>query len=103
MDNKVIMQKKVNTYQVSINQISNKEGESVQVAPIEFLFENHDDVFGIVQKIKEKQLFDDENDSKQFAIGLKLFGDCIIKNKNHELFSEMQPAFIAFMKKLKSK
>ena len=53
--------------------------------------------------IEEKNLFNEESQAKQFVIGLKLFGDVMMKNKDMELFSEMQPAFVEFMKKLKSK
>lgn len=71
--------------------------------PIEFLFQNHDDVFKIVEVLTEKDLFEDKSQTVQFAIGLKLFGDVMMKNKDHELFSEIHPAFIEFMKKLKGK
>lgn len=71
--------------------------------PIEFLFQNHDDVFNIVDVLTEKDLFEDKSQTVQFAIGLKLFGDVMMKNKDHELFSEMRPVFIEFMKKLKGK
>jgi len=34
---------------------------------------------------------------------LKLFSEVMLENKGHDLFSEFQPHFVDFMKKLKGK
>lgn len=45
----------------------------------------------------------DKNTSTAFAIGLKLFSEVMLENKDHPLFEDFKPAFVQFMKKLKSK
>lgn len=96
-------EKRVNEYKVIFKQIKDNKGEFIANQAIELSFKNHDDVFKIFEMIEDKNLFNEESQAKQFVLGLKLFGDVMMKNKNMELFSEMQPAFVAFMKKLKSK
>lgn len=95
-------EKKLNKYEVSLLQLKNKEGEHVNEPAISFLFDNHDNISEILNKLSDKNIFDDEDQLKQFVVGLKLFGDVVMKNKDKALFSEMHPAFISFMKKLKS-
>lgn len=95
--------KRFHEYEVIFKYLTDNKGEKVDKEPIEFLFQNHDDVFNIVEVLTEKDLFENKSQTVQFAIGLKLFGDVMMKNKDHELFSEMRPAFIEFMKKLKGK
>lgn len=96
-------EKRVNEYEVIFKQIKDNKGKLIHDQVIELSFKNHDDVFKIFEKIEEKNLFKEESQAKQFVLGLKLFGDVMMKNKDMELFSEMQPAFVKFMKKLKSK
>ena len=65
-------------------------------------FDNHDDLFNIFEVVKSKQIFEDENTATEFALGLKLFTEVMLKNKQHPLFEELRPAIMEFMKKLKS-
>jgi hypothetical protein len=65
-------------------------------------FDNHDEVFSIIEKIKEKDPFSNQEQAAEFALGLKLFSEVMIKNRNHPLFEELTPAFGSFMKRLKS-
>lgn len=68
----------------------------------EFEFRNHDDLFFIVEKIKTISPFNNEEDV-QFSVGLKLFSSIMMKHREEELFKDLKPAFIEFMKKLKTK
>lgn len=95
------MEKRVNEYQVNFQQLKSKTEQVNNHQKIELLFKNHDDVFKIIDFISEKGLFKDQQQVKQFVIGLKLFGDVMMKNRDLELFSEIQSAFVDFMKKLK--
>lgn len=96
-------EKRIHEYEVIFKYLKDNKGNAVDKEPITFAFQNHDDVFKIVDVLSEKELFAEESQTRQFAIGLKLFGDILMKNKNMELFSELQPAFVEFMKKLKGK
>lgn len=70
---------------------------------IGFEFENHDDLFLIAKKIQSSGFFNKEQEAVQFSIGLKLFSSIMMKYRGEELFKDFEPAFIEFMKKLKTK
>ena len=81
-----------------------KDAEKLQAASHKTLnveFENHDDLFKIIDLAKSKKLFENENHSIEFSLGLKLFSEIILKHKDHPLFTEMKPAIVQFMNKLK--
>lgn len=96
------MEKKVNKYKLTLEQISVRKEDVILSEPITLEFENHDEIFKIVEFMREKDLFGNENQSVEFAVGLKMFSEVMIKNKTNPLFKELLPAFIEFMKKLKS-
>lgn len=66
-------------------------------------FDNHDDIFRIIGKMKESGNFSDGDESAMFAIGLKLFSSVMIRHRESELFRDFEPAFREFMKKLKGR
>lgn len=96
------MEKRSNKYHLtlSLKQYANGETEPAKELGIEF--ENHDEIFSIIEKMKAKNLFDNESEATQFAIGLKLFGEIKLKHRKNPLFDEINEVFPVFMKKLKS-
>jgi len=95
------MEKKNNKYHLVLQELSSKDGSEGNKS-LEFDFENHDDLFQIFEVIKAKKVFDNERTAQEFALGLKLFTEVMLKNKQHTLFEELRPAIMEFMKKLKS-
>ncbi|UQB68574.1 DUF3861 domain-containing protein [Epilithonimonas zeae] len=95
------MEKRNNSYQLDLKEIKLKDG-SEGTKTLSFEFDNHDDLFNIFEIIKSKKIFEDDNTSTEFALGLKLFTEVMLKNKQHPLFEELRPAIVEFMKKLKS-
>lgn len=75
--------------------------ENTYFSPLEFHVGNHDNILEIVQKIRASSIFD-ENSATSFAVGLKLFTEIMLQNKDNPLFEELRPAMLAFMKKLKT-
>ena len=70
--------------------------------PLTFEVENHDDIISIAHRMNGR--FDlDEESSKAFGIGLKLFGEIILKNRNRPPFDQIRPAMGEFMKAVKGK
>ena len=57
-------------------------------------------IFEIVEKLKKAEFFDDQT-TKSFAVGLKLFSEVMLENRDHPLFQEFLPQFGQFMKNLK--
>lgn len=96
-------EKRTHQYELTFKYLKNNKGEIMDKTPIFLPFQNYDDIYKIIEILNEKNLFKDASQTNQFVLGLKLFGDVMMKNKDLELFSEMRPAFMDFMKKLKSK
>ncbi|WP_312555048.1 DUF3861 domain-containing protein [Empedobacter brevis] len=93
--------KKGNHYKITLEQTKLLDEKSPLQTPIVLEFMNHDEIFKIIEMIKSKNPFDDENQSVEFALGLKLFLEVVMKNKEHPLFEELIPAIKTFMPKLK--
>jgi len=96
------MEKKAHQYKLTLEYLKDIKGEEMHLAPIELTFGNHDDLFSIIERQKAKNFFGDENQSAEFAIGLKLLGEVMLRNRNHPLFEELLPVWGAFMKRVKS-
>lgn len=92
--------KKNNKYKVRLQEIQLKDG-TTPGASIEFEFENHDNIFNLIEQTKDSQWFEDKSQNTEFIVGLKLLGEVIIRNRKNPLFEELSPAFGQFMKKLK--
>ncbi len=96
------MEKRAHQYKLTLEYLQTSKGEAVIQSPIVIEFVNHDDIFSIVNKLQQKDIFKNKNDNTEFAIGLKLFSEVMIRNKTHPLFEQLAPAFGEFMKKLKA-
>ena len=68
---------------------------------LQFEAECHDDVAAIVQSLSEKLELDGES-VKAFAVGLKLFAEIVLRNRQTEPFSQIRPALSEFNKTLKN-
>ncbi|WP_462267650.1 DUF3861 family protein [Mucilaginibacter sp.] len=95
------MEKKSNKYNLtlSLNQYAN--GTSEPARQLNLDVNNHDEIFGIIEWLQEKDPFNDKLQAAQFSLGLKLFSEVMVQNRNHPLFKELNEAFPAFMKRLK--
>ncbi len=94
------MNPKYNHYKVTLEHtFSPKEEPLHKVVSVEF--DNHDNIFNIIEKLSERNLFDNESESAEFAIGLKMFSEVMLRNRDNPLFEEFAPAFREFMAKMK--
>ncbi|CAA9196584.1 DUF3861 domain-containing protein [Flavobacterium collinsii] len=96
------MQKRSNKYYLTLSLKEYANGETEPARELGIEFDNHDEIFGIIEKIKEKNLFENPYEATQFALGLKLFSEIKLKHRNNPLFDELNEVFPVFMKKLKS-
>ncbi|TCI01723.1 DUF3861 family protein [Corallincola luteus] len=87
-------------YRFTIEHIEDKQGNSLALSPLTFEARNHDDILNIVEVMKGKMALD-ETDATAFAVGLKLFGEVMLKNSKNELFKQFRPHLNHFMKELK--
>jgi hypothetical protein len=95
------MEKKAHQYKLTLAHLRNIKGEEMNTPPLEIIFGNHDDIFSIIERTKEKDFFGNIDQSTEFAIGLKLFSEVMLRNRNNPLFEELGPAFALFMKRIK--
>ncbi|MFH7018384.1 DUF3861 domain-containing protein [Flavobacterium sp. FlaQc-47] len=96
------MEKKSNKYYLTLSLKEYANGETEPAKELGLQFDNHDEIFGIIERIKDKNIFEDPNEAAQFAIGLKLFSEIKLKHRKNPLFDELNEVFPLFMKKLKS-
>ncbi|ENX16258.1 hypothetical protein F895_01458 [Acinetobacter sp. CIP 64.2] len=92
---------KQHQYHVTVQHLKDAKGHvSTYSERLEFYTGNHDDLFEIVERLKKADFFDDQT-TKSFAVGLKLFSEVMLENKDHPLFATFLPQFGQFMKNLK--
>lgn len=96
------MEKRTNKYKLNLELLATAKVDDTIYTPIELEFDNHDNIFTIVERMKNRNIFHTENQAIEFAIGLKMFSEVMLKNRENELFSDFRPVFSDFMKKLKS-
>ena len=92
---------KQHQYQITVKHVADAQGNpSTYTEELHFNAYNHDDLFKVLEHIQQSNLLEDEK-AKAFAVGLKLFGETLLENKQHPLFKAFLPQFIEFMKTLK--
>lgn len=96
------MEKRSNQYYLTLSLKQYANGETEPAKELGLEFDNHDEIFDIIEKIKAKNIFENESEATQFALGLKLFSEIKIKHRKNPLFEELNEVFPVFMKKLKS-
>ena len=95
------MAKRANTYRLTLELRALASGEAAPPQSLELTFDNHDELFGIIDRLRQRNPFGDPAQATEFAIGLKLFSEVMLTNRSHPLFEEFLPAFRSFMSKLK--
>jgi hypothetical protein len=88
-------------YRITVEPIEGPKGERIEQVPLVFEAVNHDEILGLVQRRRERGEFDD-NTAACMMVGLKLFSEVMLQNKDKPLFSPLMPHFREFMKRLKS-
>ncbi|HNQ04634.1 MAG TPA: DUF3861 domain-containing protein [Thiobacillaceae bacterium] len=92
---------KSHKYHISVTRVEDKDGHATDGPSITFASFNHDEIIEIVRRIQGAGVFP-ADEAASFAVGLKLFGEAMLTHKDSELFTELRPHFMAFMKKLKA-
>ena len=65
----------------TVEHVEDSKWSIIQSSPLVFETRTHEDLFKIVEKMKAKMDFD-EADATTFAVGLKLFGEVMMKNSD---------------------
>ncbi|SDR18128.1 protein of unknown function [Pseudoxanthomonas sp. CF385] len=92
---------KQHRYRVTLEHLADAKGAaSTYDAPLRFEVGNHDDVFAIVARLRQRDDLPPDA-ATPLAVGLKLFSEVMLENRGHPLFAEFAPHFRDFMKTLK--
>lgn len=92
---------KQHQYEITVKHVADAQGQpSTYIEALQFTAYNHDDLFKVLERIQQGELFEGDK-AIAFGIGLKLFGETMLENKNHPLFKDLFPQFIELMKSLK--
>jgi len=92
---------KQHRFRVTVEHLALPDG-SAPVPPQSLQFEagNHDDILAIAKRMNERTSLS-EADAQALAIGMKLFGEVMLHNRDLPLFSEFAPHFRSFMQRIK--
>jgi len=99
------MDKKAYSYKLTLEGLTNPQGEKIENEPLNLNFQNHDDLFKILELSKSKTIFKNSNDTTEFFLGLKLLSEVLLRNRNEQnsLTDELYEVVAEFMKKLKGR
>ena len=93
---------KQHRYRITVEHLCDATGTPVPDTPVlRFEARNHDDILSIVERMRQRGEFPSDT-AAAFAVGLKLFGEVMLENKENPLFVAFRPHFAEFMKHLKS-
>ena len=91
------MEKKDYRYRLALDLKSPTEQEK----HLELDFEVCHELFGLMDGLRSKKLFRNDEELAAFVIGLKLFSKVMVRHADNPLFAEMNEAYRPFMMKLK--
>lgn len=92
---------KQHRFRITVEHLADAQGNpSTREVPLQFEVGNHDDIIAIVERTRERGQFPADT-AAAFAVGLKLFSEVMLENRDHPLFAEFAPHFGEFMKNLK--
>lgn len=91
---------KQHQYQVTLAHLADPTGAPSNQPPLVFKVGNHDDILSIVERMRQRGDFNHDA-AAALGVGLKLFSEVMLENKDHPLFAEFKPHFLQFMKTLK--
>lgn len=83
-------------FRITVEYIADNKGNPVERKSLGFETENHDNILELV----ERRAKDDKQ--RSFLLGLKLFGEALLEDRENPLYREIGPQFGAFMKAFKA-
>jgi Domain of Unknown Function with PDB structure (DUF3861) len=89
-------------YKVTIEALAGAKGEAVEGRILSFEAANHDDILEIVERMKAKLPFDGDTIAS-LGVGLKLFSEVALVQRNDPMFATIRPALSEFVRGLKQR
>ncbi len=88
-------------YRITVEALEGEQTSTGLGHPLQFEVQNHDDIFEIAARTKDKQ-FLSPDDSAALVIGLKLFAEVALQNRKHPLFEPILLPIREFIQRLKA-
>lgn len=85
-------------YRITIEEVGTEQ-DSMQT--LQFQYQDREDLFMVVNKLKQGCDLDPETATK-LGVALRLLGPVMMNNHKHPLFADLMPHFKNFMQNLKS-
>ena len=89
-------------YKITVEALTGATGESVEGRTLSFEAANHDDILGVVDRLRARLPFD-ENTVASLGVGLNLFSEVTLRERNDPMFAMIQPALGEFIRGLKQR
>ena len=89
-------------YKITVEALTRATGEPVEGQILSFEAANHDDILGVVDRLRARLPFD-ENTVASLGVGLNLFSEVTLRERNDPMFARIQPALGEFIRGLKQR
>ncbi len=89
-------------YKITVEALTGAKGEPVENRTLSFEAANHDDILGIVERMQARLPFDNDTVAS-LGIGLKLFSEVALMQRNDPMFAAIRPAMGEFVRGLKQR
>ena len=89
---------KNNNYRITIEEVNIKEDRELQT--MQFEIEDRENMFAIVEKIKQDSGLDEQS-AARLGVSIRLLGPMMMQDRKHPLFVDFMPHFRNFMQNLK--
>ena len=89
---------KHNNYRITIEEVSVKEDRELQT--MQFEIEDRENMFAIVEKIKQDSGLDEQS-AARLGVSIRLLGPLMMQDRKHPLFVNFMTHFRDFMQNLK--
>jgi hypothetical protein len=84
-------------YRITVEPLTPKAGP-----PLIFEADNHDDIIAVARRIAASGTMT-EREAAELAVGLKLFGEVVLRHRRDPVFSPMLATITDFMKRFKAR
>ena len=89
-------------YRVTVEQVADERGQAVDGRSLVFEAACHDELLGLVERVRAKRIVATANGSAAMMVGLKLFGEIALAERKSPMFAEVHAALGNFIRALKA-
>ena len=88
-------------YRITVEALTEAKDKPVGCRTLTFDASNHDDLLGIVERMRARLPFD-AHTTAALGVGLKVFSEVALMNRNDPVFASIRPVLCEFLGELKT-